>query len=102
MLEATFRSFYGTDLFLGELLAAEDPERAHAETAVEELLDERNDRDDHDRVEEEGRELVGAPLVRDETLLLAAVEDRLECCADDEREDDDERGIADPARRERA
>ena len=28
VLEATFRSFYGTDLFLGELLAAEDPERA--------------------------------------------------------------------------
>jgi DNA helicase HerA-like ATPase len=27
VLEATFRSFYGTDLFLGELLAAEDPER---------------------------------------------------------------------------
>ena len=25
--EATFRSFYGTDLFLGELLAAADPER---------------------------------------------------------------------------
>jgi hypothetical protein len=28
VLEATFRSYYGTDLFLGELLAAEDPERA--------------------------------------------------------------------------
>jgi hypothetical protein len=28
VLEATFRSFYGADLFLGELLAAEDPERA--------------------------------------------------------------------------
>ncbi len=28
VLEATFRSFYGTDLFLGELLAAEDAERA--------------------------------------------------------------------------
>src|SRR6266496_5728701 len=28
VLEASFRSFYGTDLFLGELLAAEDPERA--------------------------------------------------------------------------
>ncbi len=28
VLEATFRSFYGTDLFLGELLAAEDSERA--------------------------------------------------------------------------
>jgi uncharacterized protein len=28
VLEATFRSFYGTDLFLGELLAAEDLERA--------------------------------------------------------------------------
>jgi hypothetical protein len=28
VLEATFRSFYGTDLFLGELLAAEDVERA--------------------------------------------------------------------------
>src|SRR5438128_1569253 len=28
VLEATFRSFYGTDLFLVELLAAEDPERA--------------------------------------------------------------------------
>jgi uncharacterized protein len=28
VLEATFRSFYGTDLFLGELLVAEDPERA--------------------------------------------------------------------------
>jgi DNA helicase HerA-like ATPase len=28
VLEATFRSFYGTDLFLGELLAAEDPERS--------------------------------------------------------------------------
>ena len=28
VLEATFRSFHGTDLFLGELLAAEDPERA--------------------------------------------------------------------------
>ncbi|MEX0990898.1 MAG: ATP-binding protein [Actinomycetota bacterium] len=28
VLEATFRSFYGTDLFLGELLAAVDPERA--------------------------------------------------------------------------
>src|SRR6059036_3543614 len=28
VLEATFRSFYGTDLFLGELLAAEDIERA--------------------------------------------------------------------------
>ena len=28
VLEATFRAFYGTDLFLGELLAAEDPERA--------------------------------------------------------------------------
>jgi DNA helicase HerA-like ATPase len=27
VLESTFRSFYGTDLFLGELLAAEDPER---------------------------------------------------------------------------
>jgi DNA helicase HerA-like ATPase len=27
VLEATFRSFYGTDLFLGELLAAEDLER---------------------------------------------------------------------------
>ena len=27
VLEATFRSFYGSDLFLGELLAAEDPER---------------------------------------------------------------------------
>ncbi len=27
VLEATFRSFHGTDLFLGELLAAEDPER---------------------------------------------------------------------------
>jgi DNA helicase HerA-like ATPase len=27
VLEASFRSFYGTDLFLGELLAAEDPER---------------------------------------------------------------------------
>jgi uncharacterized protein len=27
VLEATFRSFYGTDLFLGELLSAEDPER---------------------------------------------------------------------------
>jgi DNA helicase HerA-like ATPase len=27
VMEATFRSFYGTDLFLGELLAAEDPER---------------------------------------------------------------------------
>ena len=27
VLEATFRSFYGTDLFLGELLAAEDAER---------------------------------------------------------------------------
>jgi DNA helicase HerA-like ATPase len=27
VLEATFRSYYGTDLFLGELLAAEDPER---------------------------------------------------------------------------
>jgi hypothetical protein len=28
VLEATFRSFYGVDLFLGELLVAEDPERA--------------------------------------------------------------------------
>jgi DNA helicase HerA-like ATPase len=28
VLQATFRSFYGTDLFLGELLAAEDHERA--------------------------------------------------------------------------
>jgi uncharacterized protein len=28
VLEATFRSYHGTDLFLGELLAAEDPERA--------------------------------------------------------------------------
>jgi uncharacterized protein len=28
VLEATFRSFYGTDLFLGELLAAEDAERS--------------------------------------------------------------------------
>ena len=28
VLEAAFRSFYGTDLFLGELLVAEDPERA--------------------------------------------------------------------------
>src|ERR687896_2057093 len=28
VLEATFRAFHGTDLFLGELLAAEDPERA--------------------------------------------------------------------------
>lgn len=28
VLEATFRSFYGADLFLGELLAAEDLERA--------------------------------------------------------------------------
>ncbi|HWC31722.1 MAG TPA: ATP-binding protein [Actinomycetota bacterium] len=28
VLEATFRSFYGTDLFLGELLVAEDAERA--------------------------------------------------------------------------
>ena len=28
VLEATFRSFYGSDLFLGELLAAEDLERA--------------------------------------------------------------------------
>jgi hypothetical protein len=28
VLDATFRSFYGTDLFLGELLAAEDAERA--------------------------------------------------------------------------
>ncbi|MGH2662397.1 MAG: ATP-binding protein [Actinomycetota bacterium] len=28
VLEATFRSFHGTDLFLGELLAADDPERA--------------------------------------------------------------------------
>ena len=28
VLEATFRAFYGTDLFLGELLVAEDPERA--------------------------------------------------------------------------
>jgi hypothetical protein len=28
VLESTFRSFYGTDLFLGELLAAEDLERA--------------------------------------------------------------------------
>lgn len=28
VLEATFRSFYGTDLFLGELLSAEDAERA--------------------------------------------------------------------------
>ncbi|HEX9824114.1 MAG TPA: ATP-binding protein [Actinomycetota bacterium] len=27
VLEATFRAFHGTDLFLGELLAAEDPER---------------------------------------------------------------------------
>jgi hypothetical protein len=27
VLESTFRSFYGTDLFLGELLAAQDPER---------------------------------------------------------------------------
>jgi DNA helicase HerA-like ATPase len=27
VLEATFRSFHGSDLFLGELLAAEDPER---------------------------------------------------------------------------
>jgi uncharacterized protein len=27
VLEATFRSFHGTDLFLGELLAADDPER---------------------------------------------------------------------------
>jgi DNA helicase HerA-like ATPase len=27
VLEAQFRSFHGTDLFLGELLAAEDPER---------------------------------------------------------------------------
>jgi len=27
VLEATFRSFYGTDLFLGELLAADDAER---------------------------------------------------------------------------
>jgi hypothetical protein len=27
VLEATFRSWYGIDLFLGELLAAEDPER---------------------------------------------------------------------------
>ncbi|MGH2685116.1 MAG: helicase HerA domain-containing protein, partial [Actinomycetota bacterium] len=28
VLEARFRAFHGTDLFLGELLAAEDPERA--------------------------------------------------------------------------
>src|SRR5688572_8460291 len=28
VLEAQFRAFYGTDLFLGELLAAEDLERA--------------------------------------------------------------------------
>ena len=28
VLEATFRSYYATDLFLGELVAAEDPERA--------------------------------------------------------------------------
>ncbi len=28
VLEAQFRAFHGTDLFLGELLAAEDPERA--------------------------------------------------------------------------
>jgi hypothetical protein len=28
VLEATFRAFHGTDLFLGELLAAEDAERA--------------------------------------------------------------------------
>jgi DNA helicase HerA-like ATPase len=28
VLEAAFRSFHGTDLFLGELLAAEDPDRA--------------------------------------------------------------------------
>ncbi len=28
VLEAAFRSFYGSDLFLGELLAAEDPDRA--------------------------------------------------------------------------
>src|SRR5712691_4384559 len=28
VLEAAFRAFYGTDLFLGELLVAEDPERA--------------------------------------------------------------------------
>src|SRR2546423_283320 len=28
VLEATFRSFHGADLFLGELLVAEDPERA--------------------------------------------------------------------------
>jgi len=28
VLEATFRAFHGTDLFLGELLAAEDPDRA--------------------------------------------------------------------------
>ena len=28
VLEALFRSFYGTDLFLGELLSAEDPERS--------------------------------------------------------------------------
>ena len=27
VLEATFRAFHGTDLFLGELLVAEDPER---------------------------------------------------------------------------
>src|SRR2546428_622318 len=27
VLEAAFRAYYGTDLFLGELLAAEDPER---------------------------------------------------------------------------
>jgi len=28
VLEAAFRAYYGTDLFLGELLVAEDPERA--------------------------------------------------------------------------
>ena len=28
VLEATFRAYHGTDLFLGELLVAEDPQRA--------------------------------------------------------------------------
>jgi hypothetical protein len=73
---------------------AQDP---HAEAAEEELLGERRQRDEDDRVEEEGVCPLRPPLVGAQALLLSRVQERLERGRQDHREDHDADGDPEPA-----
>src|SRR5436190_8979717 len=75
----------------------EEAEGADAEPAEEELLSEGDERAHDQGVQREGAGVLRLPCLRREPLVAASVEDRLEGAREEQDQDDEPDGDADPA-----